>query len=37
MVNKLHETWIDLTDMLVWQGHFTGIQRVTYALSLIHI
>lgn len=22
--------WIDLTDMLVWSGHFTGIQRVTY-------
>lgn len=25
--------WIDLTDMLVWQGHFTGIQRVTYAYA----
>ena len=22
--------WIDLTDMLVWRGHFTGIQRVVY-------
>ncbi len=22
--------WIDLTDMLVWKGTFTGIQRVTY-------
>ncbi len=22
--------WIDLTDMLIWRGHFTGIQRVTY-------
>lgn len=33
MANKLHLTWIDLTDMLVWQGHFTGIQRVTYAYA----
>lgn len=24
------EIWIDLTDMLVWRGHFTGIQRVVY-------
>lgn len=22
--------WIDLTDMLVWRGHYTGVQRVTY-------
>lgn len=22
--------WIDLTDMLDWKGHFTGIQQVTY-------
>ena len=22
--------WIDLTDMMVWKGNFTGIQRVTY-------
>lgn len=26
-----HKTvWVDLTDMLVWRGHFTGIQRVVY-------
>lgn len=23
-------TWLDLTDMLVWKGHFTGVQRVVY-------
>lgn len=22
--------WVDLTDMLVWRGHYTGVQRVTY-------
>lgn len=22
--------WVDLTDLLVWKGHFTGIQRVVY-------
>ena len=22
--------WLDLTDMLVWKGHFTGVQRVVY-------
>ncbi|MEO5499668.1 MAG: glycosyltransferase family 1 protein [Candidatus Saccharimonadales bacterium] len=22
--------WVDLSDLLVWRGHFTGIQRVTY-------
>lgn len=27
-------TWIDLTDMLVWEGHFTGVQRVTYEYAL---
>jgi glycosyltransferase involved in cell wall biosynthesis len=32
MTNK-HNVWIDLTDMLVWQGHYTGIQRVTYAYA----
>ncbi|OYW85230.1 hypothetical protein B7Z17_02680, partial [Candidatus Saccharibacteria bacterium 32-49-10] len=24
------QLWVDLTDMLIWRGHFTGIQRVTY-------
>lgn len=27
------DIWIDLTDMLAWNGHFTGIQRVTYAYA----
>lgn len=22
--------WVDVTDMLAWSGHYTGIQRVTY-------
>ncbi len=25
--------WIDLTDFMDWQGHFTGIQRVEYELA----
>lgn len=25
--------WIDLTDFVDWQGHFTGIQRVEYELA----
>lgn len=27
-------TWIDLTDMLVWSGSYTGIQRVTYEYAI---
>lgn len=30
MANKKGVVWVDLTDMLVWRGSFTGIQRVTY-------
>lgn len=26
--------WIDLSDMLHWRGHFTGIQRVVYNLAI---
>ena len=26
-------TWVDLTDLLSWRGHFTGIQRVTYSIA----
>jgi len=26
----MSNTWIDLTDLFEWRGHFTGIQRVTY-------
>jgi glycosyltransferase involved in cell wall biosynthesis len=26
----MNKTWIDLTDLFEWKGHFTGIQRVTY-------
>jgi hypothetical protein len=26
----MKNTWIDLTDLFEWKGHFTGIQRVTY-------
>lgn len=33
MVDSKRNIWIDLTDMLVWQGHYTGIQRVTYAYA----
>jgi glycosyltransferase involved in cell wall biosynthesis len=25
--------WIDLTDLLSWRGHFTGIQRVVYMIA----
>lgn len=30
--SKITDTqhWVDLTDMLIWSGHFTGIQRVVY-------
>lgn len=24
------KTWLDLTDLMDWKGHFTGIQRVVY-------
>lgn len=26
-------TWIDLTDLSTWNGHFTGIQRVVYCYA----
>ena len=26
--------WIDLTDLMAWSGHHTGIQRVVYQLAL---
>lgn len=26
----MNNIWVDLTDMLVWRGHYTGVQRVTY-------
>lgn len=26
----MKNTWIDLTDLFIWRGNFTGIQRVTY-------
>jgi len=29
-MSKKTEIWLDLTDMLVWRGTYTGIQRVTY-------
>jgi glycosyltransferase involved in cell wall biosynthesis len=29
----MKQTWIDLTDMIVWRGHFTGIQRVVYSYA----
>ena len=25
--------WIDMTDLSIWHGHFTGIQRVVYNLA----
>lgn len=30
MKQHKNNTWIDLTDLLAWKGHFTGIQRVSY-------
>lgn len=27
---SMNTVWIDMSDMLVWKGTFTGIQRVTY-------
>ena len=27
-------TWVDLTDFLSWEGHFTGIQRVVYSYAI---
>lgn len=30
MTTKRGMIWVDLTDMLVWRGHYTGVQRVTY-------
>lgn len=26
-------TWIDMTDLASWHGHFTGIQRVVYGIA----
>lgn len=28
-----HDTWIDMTDLSIWKGHFTGIQRVVYNIA----
>lgn len=32
-LSKYNTVWIDLTDFIDWQGHFTGIQRVEYELA----
>lgn len=32
-LSKYRTIWIDLTDFMDWQGHFTGIQRVEYELA----
>jgi len=26
-------TWIDISDLITWNGHFTGIQRVVYSYA----
>lgn len=37
-MNKTHspdgKVWIDVTDLMAWKGHFSGIQRVVYAYAL---
>lgn len=33
LAKKYETIWIDLTDFVDWQGHFTGIQRVEYELA----
>lgn len=33
MKNKEKTIWIDMTDLSIWQGHFTGIQRVVYSIA----
>lgn len=34
MSNETKATiWIDLTDMVAWRGHFTGIQRVVHSYA----
>ena len=30
----MNNVWVDLTDMLVWRGHYTGVQRVTYEYAI---
>ena len=30
------KTWIDMTDLSVWKGHMTGIQRVVYNVALYY-
>src|SRR4051812_7580436 len=32
-MSKTGRVWIDLTDISVWQGHHTGIQRVVYQVA----
>jgi glycosyltransferase involved in cell wall biosynthesis len=32
-MKKTQLTWIDLTDIYNWRGHFTGIQRVVYSYA----
>lgn len=32
-ISEYKTVWIDLTDFVDWQGHFTGIQRVEYELA----
>ncbi|MDB5184904.1 MAG: glycosyltransferase [Candidatus Saccharibacteria bacterium] len=34
MTDAKQKIWIDVTDLSVWSGHFTGTQRVTYEMSL---
>lgn len=34
MSRKSPTTWIDMTDLSIWRGHFTGIQRVVYSLAV---
>lgn len=29
-----HRVWVDLTDMLIWRGHLTGIQRVVFEYAI---
>lgn len=29
-------TWVDMTDLMLWTGHFTGIQRVVYNIAVFY-
>jgi len=33
MNGKAHNIWIDISDLVTWNGHFTGIQRVVYSYA----